>query len=1055
MTPDISQENPRLYPLLLSAPSGTALDGITRQLLHFLEQNPGVDLAALAHALQAREPHYNHRRFLPAHSPAETIEALTAILTPAGTGGRKVKSYLLRQENPPAVFMFAGIGSQYTGMGLDLFREEPGFRSLMRRGFDILNTIGDDTPDLESMLYPELPAGAQPGSGDDLSRFENAQLAVFLFEYALGSLLIEWGITPRAMIGYSLGEYAAACLAGVFDLETALRLVIARGKLTRQVPAGSMLSVPLDLETLSPLLDDFIHRRGAGGGTPVLAVAIDNGPSCVVAGADDDVDAFEQDLKGRRFMCMRVQNYQAIHSPVMEPILEPFEKTVARFTLAQPRLPYISNVTGAWITPEQAVSPRYWAQHLGQTVRFAEGMRQLAGLRGARFIEIGPGHDLSALAQRYASAEEPDQKILNLVRHPGSKVNDLQYLLRRMGLLWLYGVPVDWTRAGGITGEPPLSLPLDVHAFAGDTPGEAPVEPPPHRPEVNAEYAAPTNPMEHTLVEFFQQTFGGGPPIGIDDNFFELGGDSIKASSIATSITRQMNVTVPISRFFKTPSIRNLARYIDGQGGEDNLTIEPAEKKDVYPTSSSQRRIHIYQNMHPGIVAYNMPTVVELDNIDNPRDVEDLYRRLIRRHDSFRTSFHFIGGQSVQRVHDTVDFSVEYFDPGDTGGSPPPGWATGTGAGTETMVQNFVRPFDLSVPPLLRVGLIKTGPRRYLLMLDLHHVIADGFSTTVLATDTAAFSRGTPPGELELQFKDYSEWENSPRGDKAIRQQESYWFKEFDQQVQLIELPTDFPRPERQTFEGDGVLFEIGGQTLARMKDMMRDKNVTLFMMLLAVYTILLSKVCHQEDIVIGTSIHGRRQENLKHIIGMFVKTLVLRNHPTGQKTFTRFLEEVKIRTLDAFENQDYPFENIVDHVMKKRDMTRNPLADVALVLQNYEKSDTSVDNVKAYSAEMKRTRLKCDLTLSCGEAGDKLLFSLSYSVKLFKEKTIRDFTGYFKKILAAALDNPGIKLSQIALGLKQEDAASRPPEIIERTAGKKQARGRLAGMRNKRRGDR
>ncbi len=278
------------------------------------------------------------------------------------------------------------------------------------------------------MLYP---GAGEEEAGGLINRIDVSQLAIFVFEYALAKLLLTWGLKPRAMVGYSFGEYVAAQLAGVFSLEEALELVAFRGQLMSELPRGLMLSVPMTEEALKPTLP------------PTLSIAIDNVPASVVAGAVPDVEAFEKEMKASGYLCMRLPGFQAVHSAMMEPILPRFEFKLNQFALKQPTGPYLSNVTGKWDDGINVATPKYWSRQLRETVRFKDAVTELSSEADTVFIEVGPGRDLSSMLTRFID-QNNGQHVVNLIRPPQKEVSDIHYLMRRIGRCWLYGMDIDW-----------------------------------------------------------------------------------------------------------------------------------------------------------------------------------------------------------------------------------------------------------------------------------------------------------------------------------------------------------------------------------------------------------------------------------------------------------------------------------------------------------------------------------------------------------------------------------------------------------------------------------
>jgi amino acid adenylation domain-containing protein len=412
--------------LLLSAKTESALDTATANLASHLKQQPELALADVAHTLQVGRRTFNYRRVLVCRDTDDAVAALDS-LDPA-----RILSTAQEATERPVAFLFTGQGAQYVDMGLELYQAEPTFREQVDRCCEILTPhLGFD---LRDVLYPSLHPDAECAeeAAERLAQTAVTQPALFVIEYALARLWMEWGLRPQAMIGHSSGEYVAACLAGVFSLEDGLALVAARGHLMQQMPPGAMLSVSLTEREVQPFLD------------AQLSLAVLNGPStCVVAGHTEAVETLQAQLEKRGAACRRLHTSHAFHSPMMEPIVEPFAERVRAITLNPPQIPYVSNVTGAWITAAEATDPGYWARHLHRTVRFAEGLQRLLEDPAQVLLEVGPGRTLSTLATRHPD-KAPEQIVLSSVRHPQDSQSDVAFLLTTLGRLWLAGVAVDW-----------------------------------------------------------------------------------------------------------------------------------------------------------------------------------------------------------------------------------------------------------------------------------------------------------------------------------------------------------------------------------------------------------------------------------------------------------------------------------------------------------------------------------------------------------------------------------------------------------------------------------
>jgi hypothetical protein len=353
--------------------------------------------------------------------------------------------------------------------------------------------------------------------------------------------------------------------------------------------------------------------------------------------------------------------------------------------------------------------------------------------------------------------------------------------------------------------------------------------------------------------------------------------------------------------------------------------------------------------------------------------LEAAFRKLIDRHESLRASFHLPGDQlePIQKIlpRARVEFEIEEYDYNKHG--------------LEKTIRGFVRPFDLSRSPLLRVGLVQeiNSRGKHILMIDMHHIITDGVSQAILRQEfMSLYANETLPG-LRLRYKDFSEWSRENAQRVSIKKQEEYWLGKWQGEIPLLNLPTDYTRPPVQNFEGKRLRFSLDEKDTEALKKIAARENVTLFMIILAIYNVFLSKVSGQSDIVVGVPVAGRRHDDLERIIGMFVNTLAARNFPAPGKSWTTFLKEVKETTLEDFENQEYPFENLIEKLDVPRDMSRNPIFDVMLVLHNMEIGPAAYKPHK-----FARNISKFDLTLQAVESGEKLFFIFEYAAKLFKK---------------------------------------------------------------------
>lgn len=446
--------------LTLSAKTPTALETATTNLATYLQQHPQINLGDVAYTLQIGRREFAYRRTVVCR---DLEDGITALQDP-----KRLLTSNLEQEEAPVAFMFTGLGSHYPNMGRELYKVEPVFRDTVDRCCELLKPFLN--LDLKELLYPVNQEIPTTGKGLDLRKMlgrqsqaatpESEKLnqtyitqpAIFVIEYALAQLLLSWGIRPGAMIGYSIGEYVAATIAGVLSLEDAIALVAKRGQMIQELPSGSMLAVPLSPQEIQPLL-----------GNNLSLSAINGTNLCVVAGDSTAVEELNAQLTAQGLACRPLQSSHAFHSSMMEPIAESFTALVKTVSLNSPQIPYISNVTGTWITPEQATDPNYWTKHLCQPVLFADGIEQLWQKYHPVLLEVGPGQTLSSLALQCLTGSVTEKFVLPSLRSDYEQQSDSAFLLNTVGKLWLAGVPIKWSQFSAQ--EQRQRLPLPTYPF--------------------------------------------------------------------------------------------------------------------------------------------------------------------------------------------------------------------------------------------------------------------------------------------------------------------------------------------------------------------------------------------------------------------------------------------------------------------------------------------------------------------------------------------------------------------------------------------------------------
>ncbi|MDO3676197.1 non-ribosomal peptide synthetase [Paenibacillus ehimensis] len=532
----------------------------------------------------------------------------------------------------------------------------------------------------------------------------------------------------------------------------------------------------------------------------------------------------------------------------------------------------------------------------------------------------------------------------------------------------------------------------------------------------------PETELERELAALWMQTLGL-TEVGIDDPFFELGGHSLKATMIVSQLNKQFHTDLSLTEFFGGPTIRELALRLSATAGGLYSSIAPAGKRESYPVSTAQKRMYIVSMLTPGGTGYNVPLVLSLEGRLDRERLGYVFRELIRRHDSFRTSFHIVNRELVQRIDEEARFDLECL-------------SVETEEEADRIIRNFIRPFDLSRAPLIRGLLLKQREDRHLLVLDMHHIISDGVSLDILFREIIALYQGEFLSPLRVQYKDYAVWQNDFLTSERVRKQGDYWADVLAGELPVLQLATDYPRPATQTFAGSHVFCQVSPEVLAGLKRIEAESGATLYMILLAAYNVLMFRRTGQEDLVVGTPIAGRNHADTRNVIGMFVNTLAMRNRPSGDMTFREFAEQVKIHALEAYENQDYPFEDLPERIGYVRDAGRNPIFDTMFVLQHFDPLEAELKQLKVREYPIDYPVAKFDLTLFAVKRDGGLRLELEYNTDLYRkataERLVQDYLAILRQLTAEGTDK---KLADFVLGSEPETASRRGEPCDRKTS--------------------
>jgi len=1000
----------------LSAGSATALSTMAGELADHLERNPDLALADVAYTRALGRAQLSHRAAYPVADLSELVTALH----------RPVRPNPPAASEPRVAWLFPGQGSAWEGMAAELYRAEPGFRA------ELDHCLSELEPRLGRDLLPHLINGA----GDPISDPAVAHPALFAVEYALARMWLSWGVRPVALLGHSFGEYAAACLAGVLSLPDAAELTVARGRLVSRMPQGEMLAVALDPQDLTAHLDSE------------LSLAAVNGDGrCVVSGPPGAVAALRERLAADGVASVSLPVRHAFHSPAVEPLLPELREVAARCELAPATLPLVSSLTGAWWDAEGG-SPDYWARQMREPVRFAAALDTLNAADPAPtlLVEVGPDQ---ALTMTTRAGLRGRAEVLPSLRRSGTRESDHRVLLGTLGALWRAGVPVDWESFHRFCRG--RRVPLPSYPFEGvdcGTPGALPtrrearaeaVAPEPARQDVEppttlaaVAHDAPRDDMERTIFAIWQERLGT-EEFGIHDHFLELGGNSLMAAQMLTRLREAFPVTIPLTALFEAPTVAGLAdriRAMTGSVPEGSAAAElppiqpvPRDGDGTVPLSVVQRRALALEAADPGNPALLMPVAVLLEGAVNLAALRHAISDVVARHETLRTSFGWDGQTWTTRVvpEPEITIEVETLD-----GSP----AERESKALALARDDAARSVDLSRSPL-RARLLRLADDRHVLLLTLHHVVADTWSMVNLLDELSAayqdrLSGRTPDLPLiRVHYADFAAWQRDLIGSGALDGQRRHWRDRMAGATPL-DLPTDRPRSAEHGFRGARTTVRLSAELSERVRAASQRLGVTPFVTLLAAYSALLGRVSGADDVVVGTPVGNRERDGLEPLIGYVAHALPLRTDLAGDPSFTDLVGRVRDVLLDAYQNADLPYEDLAAESDPGRAApaadTRCRLFDAVFVLHSGIAGEQSSGGVRWRLWQVPDLPAQFGATLSTlsmmlGDGPDGFAGTLEYAAELFEPQTAARLVEQFQALLDDALGSPDTPLSRLRVG--------------------------------------
>ncbi|GHO80002.1 hypothetical protein KSD_77730 [Ktedonobacter sp. SOSP1-85] len=532
-------------------------------------------------------------------------------------------------------------------------------------------------------------------------------------------------------------------------------------------------------------------------------------------------------------------------------------------------------------------------------------------------------------------------------------------------------------------------------------------------------YAAPVTPLQQQLASIWSELLLR-PHLGITDNFFELGGHSLLAMQVIAHVQQALGVELALRTLFEAPTIAELAQRIEALqqlGSSEGLPpLVPMAHPELLPLSFAQQRLWFLDQLEPGNITYTIPSALRITGSLSFEALEQSLRQIVKRHESLRTTF--ITQQDVVIQHIATDIPLQVLLIELSGFVPDQ---------REELIQQLAReevhrPFDLAHGPLLRVRLLRLQPQEHILLFNMHHIISDGWSIGVLVREFTTLYQAAVRGEsleltpLPIQYADYTLWQRQWLQDEQLQQQLEYWQAHLADAPPLLDLPTDRPRPQVQSYVGAEFSLHLAQELRQGLEALSQQQGATLFMTLLASFQLLLMRYSGQSDLVIGTPVANRRHRELEGLIGLFVNTLALRGDLSGDPTFLEQLARTREVCLGAYAHQDVPLEQVVTSLPVERSLSYAPLFQVLFALQNVPQQNMALDQATLEVVEFERRSSKFDLTVQVQESEQGLQTSVEYNTDLFDATTIQRLMQHWQQLLQTLVTEPRQRLSAFAL---------------------------------------
>ncbi|WP_458461931.1 amino acid adenylation domain-containing protein, partial [Paenibacillus sp.] len=529
-------------------------------------------------------------------------------------------------------------------------------------------------------------------------------------------------------------------------------------------------------------------------------------------------------------------------------------------------------------------------------------------------------------------------------------------------------------------------------------------------------YVAPTNPLEAELAEIWTNVLGLSR-VGIHDHFFELGGHSLKAMSLIAQIHKAFDVKLTVQDVFTYTSVLDQSKFIQkARGTHRYASLQPVTVQDTYPASSAQKRLYFVQHMDQQSTSYNMPMIFEIEGALSAERLQEAFVSLIDRHEALRTSFKLVQGELMQRIWsaEELEWMMEH--------TIVEGKETTDTTSITAYINSFIRPFNLrDNKSLIRAGLLTTSVNRHILVVDTHHIVSDGTSISIIFSELFQLYEQQKFEPLPVQYKEYAVWEQEQKNGEAYQASREYWMNQFHDEISVLNLPYDDSYTRTAKATGARVEIQLGADLTEHLRMQAEENRTTLYTVMMAGYSILLSKYAGQEDIIIGVPTAGREHADTASVVGMFVNTLALRLRPEGEIDVQSYIQQVHTQLLQGYEHGMYALEELIEQLALPRELNRHPLFDTMFVLQNMEHFSPEANSISIRQMPSESSEPKFDMTWGSVEHAGGMSITVEYNQNLFSAETIERMMRHYEHILQQMAIRPHEQIRKIEMCTPEE----------------------------------